>query len=146
MKRLFKRYQRVIRFTKRLLRSWNARKVRAHVGRVNVGCVHLLALLDGPAGLCHIVLYLLPADNAYIVSTYQGLCCGEGNGKVGIGVEVDRGLMVAHRNHDLVIIPLTTPRCVGYRLLPSRLGKAQASLALRSLLRQFIALGVPSAL
>ena len=109
------------------------------------GCVHLLALLDGPAGLCHLVLYLLPADNAYIVSTYQGLRCGEGNGKVGIGIKVDRGLMVAHRNHDLVIIPLTTPRCVGYRLLPSRLGKAQASLALRSLLRQFMAFGVPSA-
>ena len=146
MKRLFKRYQRVIRFTKRLLRSWNARKVRAHVGRVNVRCVHLLTLLDGPAGLCHLVLHFLSADNAYIVSSHQRLRRSEGNGKVGIGIKVDRGLMVAHRNHDLVIIPLTTPGGIGYRLLPSRLGKAQASLALRSLLRQFMALGVPSAL
>ena len=108
-------------------------------------CVHLLALLDFPAGLCHLILYLLSADYAYIVSSHHRLSSGKGNGEVGIGIEVDCGLMVAHRNHDLVIIPLATPGCVGYRLLPSRLGKAQASLALRSLLRQFIALGVPSA-
>ena len=78
------------------------------------GSVHMLTLFNFPACLSHLVLHFLSAHHTDKVSCDHRPSSGESYGEVGIGIEIDGCLMVAHRDHDLVTVPLPGPCHVGF--------------------------------
>lgn len=83
--------------------------LHGHREAAEEGGVDMLCLAGLPSGPCNLVMVLPAAHEPYIVGAHEGILGGEGHRKFPDAVKVLGSGVGAHRNHNLVIVPLAAP-------------------------------------